>query len=55
MKVKRKRKNPIAVALAARRMTKMTKEQRSAVARLGAMATNKLLAERRKDAAEAVA
>ena len=47
----RKRKNPFAVALARRRMVKMTPEQRSAVARAGALATNKLLAERR--AAEA--
>jgi ribosomal protein L4 len=47
-----KKKNPAAVTLAARRMTKMTPEQRSEVARLGALAKNqKLTPEERSESA----
>ena len=41
-----KRKNPAAVALAKRRMTKMTAEERSEVARSGGLAGGKARAEK---------
>jgi len=47
-----KRKNPAAVALSRRRMTKMTAEQRADVARQGAAARNtKLTPEQRSEIA----